>query len=99
MWERIKGLDGPVPAFEHAFAASVIPPIARISGITDWLEVAEKSGEIVLSSPTVTPLVAMRVKSGLAWLAVLRRDAVAAAERYAAQELGIKNLVEKAFGP
>ncbi len=37
-------------AFEHAFAASIIPAIARITGDTRLLAVAERSGETVLSA-------------------------------------------------
>ena len=72
--------------FELAFAASIIPSIARISGLTEWLDVAERAGETVLSFPSLTPLVAIRAKTGMAWLAVVRRDPIEANKRYAALE-------------
>ncbi len=72
------------PAFEYAFVASVLPLVAHISGENDKLDEAARAAEAVLASPTVTPLVAIRAKTGSAWIAVLRRDASAAARWYPA---------------
>ena len=46
--------------------------VARITGVVDRLDMADAAAEIVLSSPSVTPLIAMGTSLGLALLAVLR---------------------------
>jgi len=51
------------------------------------LDVAEEAAAAVLSSSSVTPLVALWVRQGLALTAVLGHDGPAAAEHYAALEL------------
>ena len=69
-------------AFERAFTASVIPSITLISGIRDWLPVAEKAGSAMLATEGVAPLVAIRAHTGQAWVAVIKEDADLASRIY-----------------
>ena len=79
-------LTPPGPNLIYAYPAIVIPMVAWISGVADRLDVAEAAAEAVLSSPSATPLVACMARSGLALLAALRCDVVAAGEQYTALE-------------
>ncbi len=72
----------PGPSAPHAFPALVVAAIARITGLPDKLEVAEAAAQNVLSYPSVTPLIARAAVSGLALLAVVRKDVVAAKQQY-----------------
>jgi tetratricopeptide (TPR) repeat protein len=79
-------LTPPGPGLAYVFPAFMIPLVARITGVPNWLEVAEAAAGTVLSSPSVTPLVSHAARTGLALLAVLRGDVAAAGEQYAALE-------------
>ena len=79
-------LTAPGPAYEYAFPAMSIPMAARISGNLGWIDEAEKAAGHVLSSPSVTPMVAAMTSTGLALLAVQRGDVAAAQKLYAANE-------------
>ena len=79
-------LTPPGPSLENAHSALVIPVIARITGVADWLDIAEACAQTVLSSPSVTYFLATWARTGLALTAVQRGDVVAAGEQYAALE-------------
>ena len=81
----IAGLQatGPGPTLENAFAAALIPIAGRITGDHRDLDVAESAAKAVLSSPSAIPIVTIYSQAGLALIAVLRNDSVAAAEVYA----------------
>jgi class 3 adenylate cyclase len=57
--------------------------VARISGMTDHLGIAETVAEAVLSSPSVNPLFAARANTGLALTAVQRGDTAMGTKQYA----------------
>ena len=75
---------GPTPAYSNP--AMVIPLVARITGVADRFELAEEAAATVLSSPSVTPLLTMITRVGLAMMAVQRGEVAAAAEQYTALE-------------
>ncbi len=72
-------------SFEYAFVASVTGFAAHYTGLVDRFDfpIAKTAGKSVLSSPSTTPLVAIRAQTGLALLAVRERDVTAALEGYA----------------
>jgi DNA-binding CsgD family transcriptional regulator len=72
------------PTGERFYAALLPPLIARITGVAGRFEVTEEAARLVRSSPTLTPLVALDVRHGLALLAVYHGDVVAAEEQYQA---------------
>ncbi|MCH8282814.1 MAG: hypothetical protein IIC96_19295, partial [Chloroflexi bacterium] len=76
----------PGPGLEYAYPAMTIPIVARITGETSRLEVAESACQVVISSPSATPYAIACARAGLSLLAVLRGDALAADEQYAALE-------------
>ena len=67
---------------EYACSALVTAKVARITGVTDRLEVAQSAGMTVVSSPAAVPLIASLARIGLSLVAVLRGDAAAAQENY-----------------
>jgi DNA-binding CsgD family transcriptional regulator len=75
-------LTPPGPNFSYATQAIVIPVVAQISGIANRLDAAEAAAQAVLSAPSATPLFAKFARTGLALLAQLRGDRVAARELY-----------------
>jgi len=83
---QVMRLTAPGPAYEYAFPAMSIPMAARISGNLSWIDEAEKAANNVLSSPSVTPMVAAMVSTGLAISAVQRGDVASAQKLYAAKE-------------
>ncbi len=72
----------PGPSGPNAILTLVIPLIARITGLPDRLEIAEAAAQAVLSSQSVTPMIAQIAVSGLALLAVVRKDVAAAKQQY-----------------
>ena len=60
----------------------VIPAIARITGVSGRLEIAEAAAEALLSEQFVNLGFAMSAKAGLALLAVQKGDQTAAEEHY-----------------
>jgi DNA-binding CsgD family transcriptional regulator len=72
------------PTGERFYAALLPPLIARITGVASHFEVTEEAASIVRSSPTLTPLVALDVRHGLALMAVYHGDVVAAQAQYEA---------------
>jgi len=83
---EVMRLTAPGPAYEYAFPAMSIPMVARISGNLSWTDEADKAAGHVLSSSSVTPMVAAMTSTGLAMLAVQRGDVSAAQKLYAANE-------------
>ena len=74
---------GPSRSLASASVCLGIAAIARITGVPDRVQAAEEAAEEVLSAQFVTPRDAMNAKTGLALLAVLKRDQSAADENYA----------------
>ena len=72
----------PSPTLDFALPALTIPLVARITGRSDFLEVAVTAAETVLSFDLALPLIASCAEAGLALLAVVRGDANAAEEQY-----------------
>jgi DNA-binding CsgD family transcriptional regulator len=72
------------PSGEYAYTAFVIPLIARITGDTSRLSVADAAAEAVLTSPTANVLDSLITRLGAALMAVHREDATSAGEHYAA---------------
>lgn len=62
----------------------VIPVVGYITGVTDHFDIAESAAQTVLSSPSVTPILAIAVRPGMALIAVQRGDVAAASEQYTA---------------
>ena len=83
---EVMGLAAPGPTGRDATIAVTIPMIARITGITDRLNVTEAEAGVVMSSGSATPHVIILSTAGLGLVAVLRNDVTAAGEKYAALE-------------
>ncbi len=71
-----------VPTWGHGYPAMVLPLVARITGDYDYLKDARLAAETVLSSSAVSPHLAWWARVGLALIASMRGDAIAAAEQY-----------------
>ncbi len=76
----------PGPIADHVLLATTIPLVGRIAGSDEGLDVAEAAAEHVLALPRLAPVLATYAMSGLALIAVQRRDADAAERLYAALE-------------
>jgi len=76
----------PGPTVEYAYPAMVIPLVARTSGVVEKFDMAKTAVEAVFSGPSVTPLVSLYGRVGLAWLAVQLDDTEAAEEQYTVLE-------------
>ncbi len=74
------------PGGQYTFPAQVIALVARITGVLDRLEVAEKAAQTVSSSPFANSWYVNSAKSSLGLLAVLRHDVAGAGEQYEALE-------------
>jgi DNA-binding CsgD family transcriptional regulator len=70
-------------SFALGKAPMTLIEVARITGDIDHLDIAESTAEALLSEPSITPIVAMYARVGLALLAVHRDNQSAAAEHYA----------------
>jgi tetratricopeptide (TPR) repeat protein len=79
-------LNSPGPTVPYAFLATLIPQVARISGVMDRFDIAETAADAVLSSPTAAPGVVALATHGRAWMSVQRGDVSAAREQYTALE-------------
>ncbi|MCI0799867.1 MAG: hypothetical protein J4N89_09730, partial [Chloroflexi bacterium] len=77
------GRAGPDQFFGSGMMSMAIAVISRITGVPDRLEIAEAAAEEVLSEQSVTPLLAMSAKAGMALLVVQKGDQTAAEEHYA----------------
>ena len=76
------GRAGPDHSLAAARASNTIPAIARITGISDRLEIAEAAAEGILREQFANAFVMMQAKAALALLAVLKGDEPAAEEHY-----------------
>jgi len=76
-------LAPPGATSEYSGVAFVIPMIARITGVSERFEIAEKAGHTLLSAPVLIPVFEFNTRTGLALLAVIRGDCAAAEEQYA----------------
>jgi DNA-binding CsgD family transcriptional regulator/tetratricopeptide (TPR) repeat protein len=74
------------PNITHAIQSIVIPLIAHITGVAERFEAAEAAAQAVLSASSATPFIAKLARTGLALLALLRRDISATRELYDALE-------------
>jgi tetratricopeptide (TPR) repeat protein len=74
------------PNITHAIQSIVIPLIAHITGVAERFEAPEAAAQTILSASSATPLIAKFAKTGLALLALLRRDISATGEQYDALE-------------
>jgi ATP/maltotriose-dependent transcriptional regulator MalT len=68
--------------FAYAAQAMAIPVVAQISGVANKFDAAEAAAQAVLSAPSAAPSFAKFARTGLALLALLRRDIEAAREQY-----------------
>ena len=62
----------------------VIPTVARITGVSGRLDIAESAARSVLSSPSPAPNIAMDARIGSALIAVYKGDVEGAGEQYEA---------------
>ena len=74
---------GPDQLIGSARMSMAIAAVARITGVTDRLEIAKAAAEAVLSAQPVTPLLAIQAKAGLALLAVQMGDQSAGEDHHA----------------
>jgi DNA-binding CsgD family transcriptional regulator len=81
----------------HASAAVTLPLVARITSSHDYLEVAQESARVILSSRAVIPYFSMMARAGLGLLAVLREDAASARDQYDAIKYGRTMNVPETF--
>ena len=75
-------LAGPDQSQASVRASMAIAAIARITGVSYRLEIAEAAAEAVLSNQSVAPLNVMYARAGLAFLAVQKGDQPAIEEQY-----------------
>jgi len=76
----------PAPTFDFAGTATVIPVIARITGVVDKFDESERAAENIFSSPFATPLISRLAEAGRALTAVMREDAAQSKRSYDALE-------------
>jgi DNA-binding CsgD family transcriptional regulator len=81
---EVRRQSRPSPTTGYALPAIVIPLVARITSSPDNLDLAESASQAALSAMSASPLVITMARAGLALLAVLRGDSVAALEQYTA---------------
>jgi tetratricopeptide (TPR) repeat protein len=72
----------PGPNDEYTLSAMLIPVIARITGETDSLDLAQETAQAVITSPHATPFMVGWATAGLPFLAVQKGDSDAAREHY-----------------
>jgi DNA-binding CsgD family transcriptional regulator len=70
------------PTLSYATQAIVVPLVAQTSGVAERFNAAEDAAQVVLSAPSATPLFVKLARTGLALLAQLQGDRVAAREQY-----------------
>jgi len=79
---------GTASTLAYASTAMALPLLARITGSLDYLDVAEESARVVLSSWALIPYCSMMARAGLGLLAVIRQDSALAWSQYEAIRLG-----------
>ncbi|MEE8159231.1 MAG: AAA family ATPase, partial [Dehalococcoidia bacterium] len=70
-------------SFSSGKTSMAITTVARITGVPEWLEIGEAAAKVVLSEQSITPVISMSAKAGLALLAVQKGDQSASEEHYA----------------
>ena len=80
--EEAVRLIPPGPTIAHATLAALPPILSRISGSGHGLDTARWSADVVVSSPSATPLMRLWATPGPSLIAVEQGDAVAAREQY-----------------
>jgi DNA-binding CsgD family transcriptional regulator/tetratricopeptide (TPR) repeat protein len=76
----------PVANAEYVYAAQMVPMIARIASIPDWVNIAEVAANTILAFPSATPIYRQGARLGLALIATERSDVELAADQYRALE-------------
>jgi DNA-binding CsgD family transcriptional regulator len=71
-----------ISVWHNTIKAVLIPMLAQISGVANRFDAAEAAARVILSAPSVPPMVAKFARTGLALMAHLRRDIAAAREQY-----------------
>ena len=74
----------PEPSLRYLYGVLRIPAVARITGMTEHLPIAQKAFESVLAAPHATRLVAVTARAGLAMIELQTGDGKAAKEHYEA---------------
>ncbi|MFQ6026168.1 MAG: helix-turn-helix transcriptional regulator [Dehalococcoidia bacterium] len=74
----------PVPSWEHAFPAIVIPMLFRTSGSPNLLDTAQEAAQTVLAFSGCTPIIGQVARIGLALQAIIHEDVRAGNEHYLA---------------
>lgn len=77
---EVTRLTTPEPTAVYGYAALMIPLAGRITGGDERFDIAQEAAKAVLSSSWAIPAAAIGARLGLAFLAVQRKDIVAAAE-------------------
>ena len=72
----------PGPTVPYSYPAITIPLAAQITGVPSKFDVAEEAAGIILKGPSANSAVEQAARAGLAFMAVSRGDAEAAAEQY-----------------
>ncbi len=72
------------PNIQSALIAVLLPTVARLTGATDRIDVAESAAETVLSAPSLAANLVLYARIGAAMIAVIREDVSAAAVSYSA---------------
>ncbi len=74
------------PTTDFAYTAAVIPMIARITGVVDRFDEAERAAENIFSSSFATPYIYRIAEAGRALAAVVRGDGAQSKRSYDALE-------------
>ena len=72
----------PGPTLQYQYSAIIIPLVAHTTGSASKFDAAEEAAEVILQDPSSNAPVVQAARVGLAFMAVSRRDADAAAEQY-----------------
>ena len=75
-------LNPPGPTTPYGMLASLIPTVARISGVIDRFEIAKEAADAVLSSPSVAPQNVLLARFALGLMSVQQFDVSAAGVQY-----------------
>ena len=70
----------PGPTIQYSYPAMIIPLVAHTAGSASKFDAAEEAAEVILQDPSSNAPAVQAARVGLAFMAVSRRDAEAAAE-------------------
>ena len=79
---EVMGRAGPEHLLTAARVSIAVPAIARVTGVSDRLEIAEAAAKGILLEQFANAFVIMQAKAGVALLAVVKGDEPAAREHY-----------------